>query len=254
MGAGEGAFFVAEELALQKGFRDGAAIDGDEGSVLASAALVNGAGGHFLAGAAFAQKEHRGVGGGDLADGLKDRANGGAVAHHAFKGVVREHLLHLAELDFQGGDIEAAFDDQLDLFDIDRFAQEIVSARADGAQGDGFLALAGDDNDLGEALQGQEVGQGGQTFIGIGGTGREAQVKQNDQGAGGLKGLDGAGAVFGQEDVVVLGQPPLHLSADFLVVIDDEQFLFHAGSFWSGKSTLKTVPFCNSLSTSMRPP
>ena len=58
LGAGEGAAFVAEQLALQQRLGNGRAIDGDERLVGAVAVLVDGAGDQFLAGAGLAADEH----------------------------------------------------------------------------------------------------------------------------------------------------------------------------------------------------
>ena len=70
VGAGIGAFFVAEELGLDEGFRNGATGDGDEGLVGAGSAAVDGAGDEFLAGAAFALDQNRGIDGGNAGDEL----------------------------------------------------------------------------------------------------------------------------------------------------------------------------------------
>ena len=87
VGAGEGAFFVPEQFAFQKRFRDGAAVDGDKRPLFAGAALVDGLRRHFLAGSALAQEKHGGVGRGHFADGVKDAAHGGAGAEHALESV-----------------------------------------------------------------------------------------------------------------------------------------------------------------------
>ena len=65
-GAGEGAFLVAEQFRFQQVFGDGRAVDGDERLFSARRAAVHVARQHFLAGAAFAGDQHRGVGRGDL--------------------------------------------------------------------------------------------------------------------------------------------------------------------------------------------
>ena len=57
-GAGEGAADVAEELALEQGIGDGAAVDGHEPAVAAGARHVDGAGDQLLAGAALAGDQH----------------------------------------------------------------------------------------------------------------------------------------------------------------------------------------------------
>ena len=69
-GAGEGAFFMAEEFAFEEVFGDGGAIDADVIFLAAPAQAVEGAGDQLLAGAAFAQDEDGGVGGGDALDEL----------------------------------------------------------------------------------------------------------------------------------------------------------------------------------------
>ncbi len=49
------------------------------GPFFAPAALMDGPRGHFLAGAAFAQNQDGGVGGGDFADGVESGCDGGLV-------------------------------------------------------------------------------------------------------------------------------------------------------------------------------
>jgi hypothetical protein len=70
-GAGEGAFFVAEQFAFEEVFRDGGAVDADVIVLAAQAQAVQGAGDQFLARAAFAEDEDGGVGGGDALDKLR---------------------------------------------------------------------------------------------------------------------------------------------------------------------------------------
>ena len=54
LGVGEGAPLVAEELALDQGLADGAAVHDDEGAVLAPALAVERPGGELLARARLA--------------------------------------------------------------------------------------------------------------------------------------------------------------------------------------------------------
>ncbi len=61
-GVGKGAPFVAEEFALQQGFGQGAAVDRNEALGGPVAALVDGPGDEFLAGAALAGNQDRGPG------------------------------------------------------------------------------------------------------------------------------------------------------------------------------------------------
>ena len=82
-GAGEGALFVAEELALEQMLRDGRAIDGDEPLRAPLAVVVNGAGDELLARAALAGDHHRGVAVRDAADHLEDLLHGDRLADDA---------------------------------------------------------------------------------------------------------------------------------------------------------------------------
>jgi hypothetical protein len=61
--AGEGAFFMPEQLAFGQALHDGGAVDGNERPVGAGTALVYGAGHQLLAGAGGAGNEHRRVAG-----------------------------------------------------------------------------------------------------------------------------------------------------------------------------------------------
>ena len=78
--AGERAFFMAEKFAFQQRFRQSAAMDHHERIVVARAGGVNRAGAKFLAGAAFAGDQHRGVGGANGLNGFKDADHRGALA------------------------------------------------------------------------------------------------------------------------------------------------------------------------------
>src|SRR4029077_7331874 len=62
VGSGEGAAFVAKEFVLDEAFGDGGAVQGDERLLAAIGKVMNGASEEFLAGAAFAEKKHGGVG------------------------------------------------------------------------------------------------------------------------------------------------------------------------------------------------
>ncbi len=71
--AGERAFDMAEEFALEQFARNGRAVHADQRTVAASARLVNGARYQFLARAGFAADQDRRVGGGDQFD-LREHA------------------------------------------------------------------------------------------------------------------------------------------------------------------------------------
>ncbi len=69
-GTGETALFMAEELAFQQMFGDGAAVDRHERAIGAGAGGVDQPGGQFLAGTGFAADQHRCLAARQFADHL----------------------------------------------------------------------------------------------------------------------------------------------------------------------------------------
>src|SRR2546428_4074886 len=80
VGAGEGTAFVAEELALEQGGRDGVAVHGDEIPGRSVAQLVDEPGDEFLAGAGLTRDQDRHVGRRYLLDLAEDWLQRGAAA------------------------------------------------------------------------------------------------------------------------------------------------------------------------------
>ena len=72
-GAGEGALLVAEYFTFDQRFRDGGAVDRDEGLHSAGTEVVQRAGDKFLPGAALAGDQNRDIRGRDALDQLEDR-------------------------------------------------------------------------------------------------------------------------------------------------------------------------------------
>ena len=107
MGASERPLLMAEQFTFQT-FRNGAAIDGNEGAVLPGAVVMDGPGRHFLACPAFTEKKH----GASVVATLRMESNTARIAglepDHPCKGVPSHHLLHLTVLDFKTGHMEAA--------------------------------------------------------------------------------------------------------------------------------------------------
>ena len=141
-GAGEGPFLVTEELAVDQGLHDGAAIDDDERVSRAPTVLMQGAGDDFLAGAGLPVNHHGIVGGDDGFDLIREPLNGGALSHDrgdrgpsARRGVnersPRDGSLH-------GGD---------EMFLAKRLGDEIESALPGHADRRGNAAMGGDDDD-----------------------------------------------------------------------------------------------------------
>ncbi len=91
-GSGESTARVAEKFAFKQIFRNRSAIDADERFVFAPAALVDFARDQFLAGAAFAQNQHRRFGGRDEINLADDVPQGLALAHQFAEGFGLHHF------------------------------------------------------------------------------------------------------------------------------------------------------------------
>ena len=156
--AGEGAFFVAEEFALEEVFRHGGAVDLDIGLVLAQAFFVQRAGDDFLARAAFALDQHGGIGRGDLQDPFlhsihlrADDEQGGKFR------LVGELVLEIGVLLPQFPLLGDLRDGQLELAGGERLEQVIGRAHFHRLDGRFDRAEAGDDDDLDRRVRLLEV-------------------------------------------------------------------------------------------------
>lgn len=138
--------------------------------------------------------------------------------------------------------MENAFENTPQFFHLHRLGHEIVGAFVNGAETDSPFALSGDHDDLGQAVQGGQLRQRGQTLPRVGRTRRQPQIQQDHQGPGRLKRFQSARPVAGENNIIIAGQRPFHLGAYLLVVINNEQFRVHLLFSFAGKSTLKVVP------------
>ena len=112
--ASERAADMAEKLALKQFARHRSAIHAHERSGLARAAIMNGPGDEFLAGARFAKNEHAGVGGRDHLD-------------------LREHFLERRTLANDGSVIPPQFLLQIFIFELEVLALLNAGEQADGS-------------------------------------------------------------------------------------------------------------------------
>jgi hypothetical protein len=82
-GPGEGTFFVTEEFAFEQIFRNSRAIDGEEGTVVPGAVLVDGPGDKFLPRAAFARDHDGGIAVRNAPDHFEDLLHGRGLTDDA---------------------------------------------------------------------------------------------------------------------------------------------------------------------------
>ena len=149
--------------------------------------------------------------------------------------------------------MECPFQDRLEFLHLDRFAKEVVGALSDRAQRVVLFGLAAGNDNLGERILRQQLGQSRQAFLRSAGRGRQAKV-QNDHHRPMLpERARRARTILGQEHFIFLRQRPFHLGANLLIIIHNQQFWFHELEVRIGNSTRNVVPLPCSLSTSILP-
>ena len=221
--SGEGAFFVAEEFAFEQIFRDGGAVDFDEGAGGAVRVLMDGVGDEILADAAFAAEENGGIRG---SDALDERENG---LHFFAAGddivvviALAEGFAESAVLFTEAVGVEFLANDE-DEFGKGERLQDVV-ARADfhGFDGGFDRAVSGHDDDgrggirALYGLQEFEAGHAGKLEIGD----DEIEVVFGEK----LKAGFGVGGGLGDEAFV--GELELEQAAKLGFVFDDEDGWF----------------------------
>ncbi len=153
--SGEGAFLVAEKLALEQRLGQRAAVDGHERVIAAGRGEVNRPRDELLAGAALSGDQDGGVGGRDGLDGLEDLPHGGALADHDRLGSDRlvEGLLEHHVLAPGLGVRERVLDDVRDVVGIERLGDVVVGAVLERRDGRLDRGIAGHDDDAHLGLQ-----------------------------------------------------------------------------------------------------
>ncbi|MNI42721.1 hypothetical protein D3C73_970220 [compost metagenome] len=115
MGAGKRALLMTKQFGLDQVLGDGAAIDRNEGLVVALGLTVQGAGDQLFAGSAFTANQHRRFGRRQLAQQLAQLANGLAVTQQLVFGLLdvnralatqARHAKRSPQCDLNPGDVE----------------------------------------------------------------------------------------------------------------------------------------------------
>ena len=165
----EGAFLVAEEFAFDHPFRQGVAEDGHEGTVPPGAPVVEGVGHQFLARAAFAEDEYRGLGIGDLEDLLPDALHGRGPPHDVLEPVPGVELVQqLLVFLHDALAVQDLLDFRRELLHVHGFFEYVVRSFLHGGHGQAHGAGTRHQDDAhlgipaqGDAHQAQSIDSGG---------------------------------------------------------------------------------------------
>ena len=176
--AGEGAFLVAEEFALQQVLRNGIAVDGDERAVSCALRRWSACATISLPVPLSPRISTGAVVGATLRMKLKTDCICGLAPSMSSKTRAAAALVCRAIFLLELRDVDAALQHEPELVHVHRLAQEIVRAGADGTKRVLLVALAGDDDHLGQRIIASSRRQHRQAFVGFVGARRQSQVEQ----------------------------------------------------------------------------
>ena len=224
-GAGECAFFVAEELGFHQAFGERGAIHADEGTGAARALRVKRAGDEFFADAAFATNDHVGGSAGHAGDGVED------VAHRV--GGANEVAERVFAADFFAQDAILAQDAQ--LFDgalekmakdigINRLDEVIVGAGVDHFHSGGFR-LVGAENDY-ERVNFAAVEAAEEFGAFLDAAGSHGKGEEHNVELGFLKQRDGGLVFIALEDEIIGAEGGGDFRAEARIVVHDGDLCF----------------------------
>ena len=150
--AGVGAALVAEQLGLEQGVRDRAAVDRHERPVAPRAVRVDGPRQELLARSTLALDQHGDVGPRDAAHDREDLAHRGRVSQHVReldRGLVRA----LLGLGLERPEMDRPLEHDLQVLQLDRLLMVVERAELDRANRAVAAAVLADDHDLGRRLR-----------------------------------------------------------------------------------------------------
>src|SRR5262245_25254957 len=131
----------------------------------------------------------------------------------------------------QLGDMQGATQDDLQLVDFNGLPEEIIGPLANRTQGVFPVLVAGNDNHLGSSILLEDSAQGLKAFLHVSWMRGQAEIERHHTWLLHLENVQGTGAIVRQEHLVILGQGPVHLHANFFVIVYDKQ-LGIRHSFW----------------------
>ena len=224
VGPGVRAFFVAEELGLQQGLGDRAAIDGHERRVLAPTLVMDRARHQLLAGAALALNQDRHVGLGHERQHREDLPHLRCAADDLLEPHGRLGLGRLPSvLHLEGLQIRAPVQHRLVLREVDGFGEIVERAQLHGAPGIRAVAVAGHDDDLRRGRRAKDVLEGLQAFLGGVGVRRESEIETDDVRVDLAQERESLRPVVREGQRIAFAERVFELGADGVVVFHDQE-------------------------------
>ncbi len=224
----------------------------------------------FLACSARAEQHDRDVGARDAFDGACDLEHFGRGGDHAAQRSAAAALRELPVFRLQRVDVEGAGDDQSQRIDVDRLGVEVPGTVGDRLQRALASTVARGDDHLGVGLEAQDRRERRKALGRSVGIGRQAKIERDDRRLFCAQRVERAGAVAGDDDVIIL-IGPAQLALQSGIILDNEEFwpdlrrdirsVAHAASprlagvdRAIGSATRKRVPSPSRLVTETLPP
>ena len=164
VGTGEGVRLVAEYLAVEQVLRQAAAVQRDEGMLVAPAVVVEAARHQLLAGAGLAEDQHVGRGVADVGDQLAQRLDRRRAADDPLRQVLAAGQLATQRADLAGQPalLQGAAGDLDQAFRREGLLHEVVGAGVHRLYRHGDVAVTGDQHHRQARVEGLETLQQGQ--------------------------------------------------------------------------------------------
>ncbi len=164
VGTGEGVRLVAEYLAVEQVLRQAAAVQRDEGMLVAPAIVVEATRHQLLAGAGLAEDQHVGRGVADVGDQLAQRLDRRRAADDPLRQVLAAGQLATQRADLAGQPalLQGAAGDLDQAFRREGLLHEVVGAGVHRLYRHGDVAVTGDQHHRQARVEGLETLQQGQ--------------------------------------------------------------------------------------------
>ena len=157
MRSGKRTLFVTEQFAFQQVLGNGAAIDHDKRTIFPGTLLMERVRDKFLPRPAFSKYQDGHIRRPDLPDGFKELLHRGTTTDNAVKTISGEPFLHDPVVLLQMIQIVGTIQDNGQHIDLHGLLHEVVGAPLDRGNRVPAFVIAGDDDDLDQAIHRQQL-------------------------------------------------------------------------------------------------
>ena len=121
------------------------------------------------------------------------------------------------------GDVQRATQDDLQLVDLNGLPEEVIGPLANRTQSIFPVLIAGNDNHFGSGIFLEDIAQGPESFLHVSWMRGQTEIERHHRRLLRFENVQGTGTIVRQEHLVILAQGPVHLPANFFVIVHDKQ-------------------------------